>query len=53
MKNLNFTNKYTERKTINYNNCAKFEVNRPRWNCIVGNHEQLYLREHFFYSFKP
>jgi hypothetical protein len=30
MKNLNFTNKYTVRKTINSNNCAKFEVNWPR-----------------------
>ena len=27
MKNRNFTKKYTDRKTINSNNCAKFEVN--------------------------
>jgi len=27
MKNLNFTKKYTDRKTINSNNCVKFEVN--------------------------
>ena len=26
---------------------------RPRWNCIVDNHEQLYTRENYFYSFKP
>jgi hypothetical protein len=26
----NFTKKYTDRKTINSNNCAKFEVNWPR-----------------------
>jgi hypothetical protein len=30
MKNRNFTKKYTDRKTINSNNCAKFEVNWPR-----------------------
>ena len=30
MKNLNFTKKYTDRKTINSNNYAKFEVNWPR-----------------------
>jgi hypothetical protein len=28
-ENLNFTKKYTDRKTINSNNCAKFEVNWP------------------------
>jgi hypothetical protein len=30
MKNRNFTKKYTDRKTINSNNCVKFEVNWPR-----------------------
>ena len=30
MKNQNFTKKYTDRKTINSNKCAKFEVNWPR-----------------------
>jgi hypothetical protein len=29
MKNRNFTKKYTDRKTINSNKCAKFEVNWP------------------------
>jgi hypothetical protein len=27
MKNRNFTKKYTDHKTINSTNCAKFEVN--------------------------
>ena len=30
MKNLNFTKKYTDHKTINSNNYAKFEVDWPR-----------------------
>ena len=30
MKIGNFTKKYTDRKTINSNNYAKFEVNWPR-----------------------
>jgi hypothetical protein len=30
MKNWNFTKKYTDHKTINSNNCAKFEVNWQR-----------------------
>ena len=30
MKNRNFTIKYTDRKTINSNNYAKFEMNWPR-----------------------
>jgi hypothetical protein len=35
MKNRNFTKKYTDRKTINSNNCAKFEVNWPVFGLIV------------------
>jgi hypothetical protein len=38
MKNLNFTKKYTDRKTINYNNCAKFEVNWPRGSQFTARH---------------
>jgi hypothetical protein len=38
MKNQNFTKKYTNRKTINSNNCAKFEVNWPRFKLrtVIG-----------------
>jgi hypothetical protein len=35
MKNWNFTKKYTDHKTINSNNYAKFEVNWPRGSQIT------------------
>ena len=38
MKNLNFTKKYTDRKTINSNNYAKFEVNWPRGSQFTARH---------------
>jgi hypothetical protein len=38
MKNLNFTKKYTDRKTINSNNYAKFEVNWPRGSQFTAWH---------------
>ena len=40
MKNLNFTKKYTDRKTINSNNCAKFEVNWPKGSQFTAWHMQ-------------
>jgi hypothetical protein len=40
MKNWNFTKKYTDHKTINSNNYAKFEVNWPR-----GSHLQRDIRK--------
>ena len=38
MKNLNFTKKYTDHKTINSNNYAKFEVNWPRGSQFTAWH---------------
>ena len=38
MKNLNFTKKYTDRKTINSNNSVKFEVNWPRGSYVRARH---------------
>jgi hypothetical protein len=38
MKNLNFTKKYTDRKTINSNNCAKFVVNWPTGSQFTARH---------------
>ena len=38
MKNLNFTKKYTDCKTINFNNCAKFEVNWRRGAQFTARH---------------
>jgi hypothetical protein len=38
MKNLNFTKKYTDRKTINSNNSVKFEVNWPRGSQVRVRH---------------
>jgi hypothetical protein len=36
IKYLNFTKKYTDHKTINSNNYAKFEVNWPRGSQFTG-----------------
>jgi hypothetical protein len=38
MKNWNFTKKYTDHKTINSNNYAKFEVNWPRGSQFTARH---------------
>ena len=38
MKNRNFTKKYTDHKTINSNNYAKFEVNWPRGSQFTAWH---------------
>ena len=39
MKNRNFTKKYKDRKTINSNNYAKFEVNWPRGSQFTARHD--------------
>ena len=44
MKNRNFTKKYTDRKTINSNNCAKFEVNWPRGSQFTVRHTKNRLQ---------
>jgi hypothetical protein len=44
MKNLNFTKKYTDRTTINSNNCAKFEVNWPRGSQFIARHTKNRLQ---------
>ena len=44
MKNRNFTKKYTDRKTINSNNCAKFEVNWPRGSQFTAQHMKNHLQ---------
>jgi hypothetical protein len=38
MKNRKFTKKFTDRKTINSNNCAKFEVNWPKVPKFTARH---------------
>jgi hypothetical protein len=42
--NQNFTKKYTDRKTINSNNCAKFEVNWPRGSQFTVQHTKNRLQ---------
>jgi hypothetical protein len=44
MKNLNFTKKYTDHKTINSNNYAKFEVNWPRGSQFTARHTKTCLQ---------
>jgi hypothetical protein len=44
MKNRNFTKKYTDRKTINSNNYAKFEVNWPRGSQFTVRHTKNRLQ---------
>ena len=44
MKNRNFTKKYTDHKTINSNNYAKFEVNWPRGSQFTARHTKNYLK---------
>jgi hypothetical protein len=44
MKDLNFTKKYTDRKTIDSNNCAKFEVNWPRGSQFTAQHTKNRLQ---------
>ena len=44
MKNLNFTKKYTDHKTINSNNYAKFEVNWPRSSQFTAQHTKNRLQ---------
>ena len=44
MKNLNFTKKHTDHKTINSNNCAKFEVNWPRGSQFTAQHTKNRLQ---------
>jgi hypothetical protein len=44
MKNRNFTKKYTDRKTINSNNRAKFEVNWPRGSQFTAQHMKNHLQ---------
>jgi hypothetical protein len=44
MKNLNFTEKYTGRKTINFNNCVKYEVNWPRGSQFTARHTKNRLQ---------
>ena len=44
MKNLNFTKKYADCKTINSNNCAKFEVNWPRGSQLTARHTKHRLQ---------
>jgi hypothetical protein len=44
LKNQNFTEKYTDRKTINSNNCAKFEVNWPRGSQFTARHTKNRLQ---------
>jgi hypothetical protein len=44
MKNWNFTKKYTDHKTINSNNYAKFEVNWPRSSQFTAWHTKNRLQ---------
>jgi hypothetical protein len=44
MKILNFTIKYTDHKTINSNNYAKFEVNWPRGSQFTARHTKNRLQ---------
>ena len=44
MKNLNFNKKYTDRKSIISNNCAKFEVNWPRGSQFTAWHRKNHLQ---------
>ena len=44
MKNLNFTKKYIDRKTINSNNRANFEVNWPRGSQFTARHTKNHLQ---------
>ena len=44
MKNLNFTKKYTDHKTINSNNYAKFEVNWQRGSQFTVQHTKNCLK---------
>ena len=44
MKNRNFTKKYTDGKTIDSNNCAKFEVNWPRGSQFTVRHTKNRLQ---------
>ena len=44
MKIRNFTIKYTDRKTINSNNYAKFEVNWPRGSQFTVRHTKNRLQ---------
>jgi hypothetical protein len=44
MKNLNFTKKYTDRKTINSNNFVKFEVNWPKGSQFTARHTKNRLQ---------
>jgi hypothetical protein len=44
MKNLNFTKKYTDRKTTNSNNCEKFDVNWPRGSQFTVRHTKNRLQ---------
>jgi hypothetical protein len=44
MKNWYFTKKYTDRRTINSNNCAKFEVNWSRGSQFTARHTKNRLQ---------
>ena len=44
MKNWNFTKKYTDHKTINSNNYAKFEMNWPRGSQFTARHTKNCLQ---------
>jgi hypothetical protein len=44
MKILNFTQKHTDRKTINSNNYAKIEVNWPRGSQFTERHTKNRLQ---------
>jgi hypothetical protein len=44
MNNWNFTKKYTDHKTINFNNYAKFEVNWQRGSQLTARHTKNCLQ---------